>query len=382
MKKIILMAITTIAAMAQSFEHPVLYKDPNIMARGGVDVAIGSGATSLLSNPAGLSYMKKNDFEVNLFKPSITVGSDSIKFVQDLQDAADTVGDDAAKTVATNNVIKKYMGDPVYLSTNNLTSVGYSNDQFNLGFAFLTGLNLQFITHQGFGVDGAIETNVDGYAMGILGTSSGYFSQRMFGDERLKLGASLKVASRSNIKHNITTREVVEHSDDLETYIQDEYLKTGSAVGVDLGAIYEIEAEGYDGLSPKIGLSVLNIGNLDFGEAGEIPMSVNLGGSMSFESSYVSDIVVGVDYVDMFQNYKEDNDFLKRLRVGGGATVWENSYTHLKVNGGLYQGSLSGGFDLGLPLVNIGLSTYAEEIGATTGQKSDRRYTLSFGLGW
>ena len=382
MKKILLSTILTLSAFAQSFEHPSLYKDPNIIARGGVDVAIGGTTASLFSNPAGLTYMKKDDFQVALFKPGITVGSDSINFIKDLTDAADAPGGDTNATIETNKVIKKYLGDPVHLSINNLSSVGYANDQFSIGFGFLTSTNLNFITHSGFGTDGALETNVDVYTVGLLGVASDYFSKRIFNDERLRVGATIKIGARSNIQQNITTREIVENSDTLDTYIKDNYLKKGTGVGFDLGAMYEIEATGFEGMSPKVGLSILNIGGFSFGEAGEIPMSVNLGASMGFESAYVKDLVAGVDYIDMFNNFKEDSDFLKRLRVGGGATVWENSYTHIKANGGLYQGSLSAGVEFGLPFVTLGFSTYAEEIGASVGQKSDRRYTATFGIEW
>ncbi len=382
MKKILITTLFAIAAFAQSFEHPSLYKDPNIISKGGVDVAIGGSVGSLFTNPAGLAYIKKDNFQVDILKPSITTGNDSINFIQDLMDATDAPGGDNNKTIETNKVIKNYMGDPIHLSIDNLTSVGYSNENFSLGFGFLTALNLNFITHQGFSTDGALETNIDVYTIALLGVASEYFSKRIFNDERLKLGATVKFGARSNVKQNITTREIVENSDTLDTYIEDNYLKDGTAIGLDIGAIYEIEALGYENMNPKVGLSILNIGGLDFGEAGEIPMSVNIGGSMNFKNPYVNDLIVGVDYIDVLNNFEEDNDFLKRLRIGGGATLIENSYIHLKTNAGLYQGNLTAGVEVGLSFIKLALSTYAEEIGASVGQKSDRRYTFTFGLGW
>ena len=56
--------------MAMYAENASLYKDPRIMGMGGANVAVGAYSTSVFSNPAGLTNIKKDHgFVVDLFAP-------------------------------------------------------------------------------------------------------------------------------------------------------------------------------------------------------------------------------------------------------------------------------------------------------------------------
>ncbi len=381
-KTLLLSTILTTAIVAQSFEYPALYKDPTVLSRGGADVAVGGGAASLFSNPAGLSYMKKNDYEVNLLKTTLGVGANSFDFASDLSDATDIEGSDEEKSIAINNVIKEYIGEPVHLSVNNFSSVAYNQGNYAIGGGIAIGSNINYTTHQGFASSGAIEVNADTYVLGIIGISLDYLSQEMFDHDRLKLAGAMKFGKRTNVKHNFTTREIVENSEDFDKFVEDEYLKDGTAFGFDLGAIYEMgEFAGDTKLNPKVGFSILNIGDLDFGEAGKIPMTVNLGASISPEFDYLSNWIFALDYSDVLQN-NEDEDFIKRLKIGASTALVNGKNTTITLNTGLYQGNLTAGLDFDLPVFSLGLSTYGEEVGAASGQLTDRRYLLTLALGW
>jgi hypothetical protein len=52
------------------------------------------------------------------------------------------------------------------------------------------------------------------------------------------------------------------------------------------------------------------------------------------------------------------------------------------VQAGLYQGAWTAGASLRLSFLDLAFSTYAEELGAYSGQDDDRRYMASLGFNW
>ncbi|GIR61380.1 MAG: hypothetical protein CM15mP66_08280 [Pseudomonadota bacterium] len=71
---------------------------------------------------------------------------------------------------------------------------------------------------------------------------------------------------------------------------------TKAAFAPDFGMIYHMD--GIHNLSPKIAVSVQNIGDLDFEKVGKIPMTVNTG--IATESELQGfDIILAADYHDL-----------------------------------------------------------------------------------
>jgi hypothetical protein len=68
----------------------------------------------------------------------------------------------------------------------------------------------------------------------------------------------------------------------------------------------------------------------------------------------------------------------KRIRLGTEFRFPEV----LSVRVGLYQGYFTSGLTLDGRIVSLDLLTYAEEIGAYSGQRSDRRYAMRFAIGF
>ncbi len=85
-----------------------------------------------------------------------------------------------------------------------------------------------------------------------------------------------------------------------------------------------------------------------------------------------------MDYVDIFSQFDQDDDIAKRLRLG----VECKFYEILFVRAGLYQGYLTAGLNLEAKAVRLDLMTYAEEVGAYSGQRVDRRYAGRFFFGF
>ncbi|WP_457622487.1 type IX secretion system membrane protein PorP/SprF [Persephonella sp.] len=387
MRKIILsLGLISFPAVAVTYEYPYLYKDPRAMGMGGAYVAVGGTASSVFYNPAGLSFIKKEaGIEVDIIKASIGVSKNTLDFINDLSDALDAedgqyVSNDGDATddqlYAVNEVLKAYQGKNLHLDITNFSSISKKGEKIGFALGFLASLKSDNRTHQGFGSDGVLETDSNVTAGGIFGLSYD-FSVR---DNRLSAGLSAKYMYRESLKHTFTSRELVENEDNLDNYITEELKKSGSAVGFDAGVIYSFSQNSF--FRPSVGFSVLNIGDLDFKDAGKIPMTANVGIAVRPRIGFLKEWIFAADYVDLLNNYEEDSDIGKRIRIGAEVKVWDTALSTFALRVGSYQGYATAGVDLRLALLTLNFTTYAEEVGAYSGQDEDRRYLLGLYLGW
>jgi len=356
---------------AAPLEYPSLYKSPRAMGMGGAGVSIGGQFDSVFYNPAGLGKMPDNNWEVNLGQFSAAVGENVIDFANDMQDAFDSDDDEQLNEV--NQVLSDYRGDHLHMSVSDLVSVAKRSDNIAFGIGALGSGTLNAVPNQGLGDEGLLYVQ-SSLKYGGIGGMSYRFSDNLY------LGASLKYMQNEAVDYFFTATELVENEDDLEDYILNEVKEDGSSFGIDAGVIYEFMRDSK--LKPAVGLSVLNIGDMDFGDAGEIPMTVNLGASINPEIPYFHSFIFGIDYVDLLKNYEEDDDFGKRLRLGGELGIFDKKYASMAVRAGLYQGYGTFGADLRIFILTMSYTSYAEEVGAYAGQDKDRRHLVTLNLGW
>jgi hypothetical protein len=363
-----------------SGEYPYLYKSPRAMGMGGAYVAVGGRTDVLFYNPAGLGYMPVDKgWEVNILGLTGEFGKKPLDFAEDMQDAFDT-GDvdgdgesDDDELRAVNNVLANYMGDNLHLRLSEFVSLGKKTGPVAFAFGGLMTLRLDGMTHQGFGSNGLLEVNADAHYGGIGGLS--YEMSR-----GLYIGASMKYLYREALIHTFTAREIIENQDNLEEYIIDDLRKSDSAIGFDTGVIYNIY--GLSSLYPSVGLSIMNIGDMDFGDAGDIPMTVNIGFAVRPKIPVFHSLIIGLDYADLLNNYDQDDDIGKRLRFGGELQLFDKRLISMAVRAGLYQGYPSFGTDIRLLIFELSYVTYAEEVGAYAGQDEDRRHIVMLNAGW
>ena len=198
----------------------------------------------------------------------------------------------------------------------------------------------------------------------------------------------------------MTEPEIVLNKDDLATYLQDNYEKTNSGVGVDVGVLYKLPVA--KEWQPTIGLSVLNAGSLNYGDVyGSVPMTVNAGISVTKEVPYLNRIIVGVDYVDIlgakqalvrhvnptdyYDQYKTidaNEDFTNNIRAGLTIDMFDNMWVMGSLSAGWYQEAYTAGIDLQLTILKIQAATYRENVGTADNIIEDRRYVVGLGIGW
>ena len=375
--------------MTQASEHAYLYKDSRIMAMGGANVAVGGYSASLFSNPAGLANLPMDHgMVVELLGLSLTASKNGKDIVEDIMDAVDTEDTDQILDVFT-----KYSGTFVHTDVSNYSSISqnYGNIAWSVGLLAATDIN---ITPHASSYD-LLEVQARGYG----GLTFGYahtLTDLGIGD--LKLGVGGKVITQKSFEGALTPDDLID-LDNVGDDLRDKMEKDGSGFGLDLGLIYEFQNE--IPLSPAVGLSVMNIGSLDFDDVyGQQPTTVNLGIAISPEIPYIHKTKIGLDYMDLFNANKtriynldtangevsfsdyDDSDFIKRLRLGVSATIYDNSWSTLELATGIYQGNLTGGIDFTVAAMRFGLSTYAEQIGPAYNDDTDRRYTANIGIAW
>jgi hypothetical protein len=350
------------------------------MGMGGAYIAIGGRVDSLFYNPAALINIPKDKgWEVNLLNLSATASQNSIDFAKDLRDALDTgdlngngsSNDDQEKAV--NDVIAKYMGKHLHLSATDFTSIGKSDDKFAFGVGGLAVGKLDAIPHQGLGSAGLLEVNANVTYGGIGG-----FSFEL--TDGLYAGLSGKALHRECVVHDFTAQEIVDHQDNIGDYLKNQVRTIGDAFAFDAGLLWKFARDSW--WRPSIGLSVMNIGDLNFKDAGVLPQTINAGIAVNPKIPTFRNLVLGLDYVDITNNYTQDKDMAKRIRFGGELQLFDITPIELSLRAGIYQNSPTFGLDLRLLTFLVSYTRYTEETGAYAGQDKDTRHLVTFNFGW
>jgi hypothetical protein len=377
----------TTSLMALGAEQAFLYKDPRIMGMGGANVAVGSYSTSVFSNPAGLATLKKDDgFIVDLLGLSVSATGDIADFADDIGNA-DTDDEMTA-------VLEKYAGQHFHIGVDNYSAISKNSDAFAWSVGLLAASDVNLQAHPNSGPDGVLASSSRGYAGLVVGAAKPFTTK--YG--RVDVGVSVKYITQQSYEGSLLVSDLTDDDNDIGETLQDKYEKTSSGIGVDLGVTYHPFENNY--WHPAIGMSILNIGSMDMDDNyGGQPMTLNFGASITPEVPYLDKLVVAVDYVDalnsnVIRDYTysdsgdvtyedfDDTDVMKRLRLGVGLGLIDNSYFGTTVNVGMYQGAYTAGLDMRLTLIKLNIATYEEEVGTGSVEIPDRRYMVQLGMGW
>jgi hypothetical protein len=381
---LIAMAVSGAAVAApQSY----LYKDTRTMAMGGASVATGGYSTAVFSNPAGLAKLPTDHgMIVELLGFQATATQNGTEIFTDLADASDS-GDSSD----IEDVLEKYAGQPVYIDFSNYSSVSYNHGDiaWSIGLLAATDIN---VTANPYNIS-VLELQTRAYG-GVNAGVSYTLRDMWLGD--LSLGLGGKFYGQNSYEDVLDPDDILDFEGKADEII-DEASETNTAFAFDLGAIYQFNVP----LKPSFGLSIMNIGGLDFDDAyGSQPMTVNIGGAVEPEIPFIKRTRIAIDYVDVLNantfriydynpdedglSYRdvESNDIIQQLNLGMSALLYDNTWSSLELAAGLYQGNWTAGIDFAASIFKLSFASYAEEVGPVSGDKTDRRYTASLGLGW
>ncbi|MDP2167397.1 MAG: hypothetical protein Q8J64_03585 [Thermodesulfovibrionales bacterium] len=338
--------------------YPRLYRGARTAAMGGAYTAVGGDVEALFYNPATLYKM---DFQLNLINPLVDVNENALDIYQDAADAMD-VDNETDRLNKITEIIQKNMGKPLHVRAALFPGFAVKN----YAFGVLGQVEFDTRLHNPLGSAGAVEMD-GGYEYGPV---AGFSLPTGIGGLRAGLGA--KLISRSWVKRNFTVREIASENFDMNDYTTE-----NSDFSLDAGLLYELPV--MESLKPKIGVSVLDITDLDFKEGGKIPMRANIGLSVNPKVPFLGDVILAADYEDVTNEFAEDKSTWKRVHLGAELGLLKR---HLLLRGGVNQGYGTFGAELDIWVIKLAYTYYAEEIGAYAGQEMDKRQMASLTIGW
>lgn len=374
MKKLSLILLTTGFLFAQNFAYPSILPSNKILSRGAADVGLGGSAGSLFTNTAGISkILQEYGYEVEILGVNTAVSTGSVDFAKEILNSSN----DNTKLL---NTIRKNQGNNNHLSfTSNLMSVSTKYDEY--AFAIVPafgGLQANLMPHSGFGSGGVLEANGMIYGGIALGLSKDFNELKIkeFALNTLAIGIGGKFVKSFSFKKDLSISDIIDNKNNFVKYLQNDIAKSASNFVLDLGLMYDITDNIY------AGFSLQNLGAIGTQDIFYIPATTNIGFGYKKDFDFIAlkNIKIGADYTDILYGYNQDKDFLKRTRLGISASIIDTWFLSFDGSVGLYQGAFTAGIDTRIFGVEIGYSTYAQEIGAYSGQDSDRIHNLHFGI--
>jgi hypothetical protein len=342
------------------------------LAMGNAYVAVADDFNALFYNPAGLARIKEWDGEI--INPYFEISTNTIKSGQDVTGLASAGADD------TNAVLDLL------------------EDNTGMNHHFALGLTPHFIM-QGFGFGIGLEISGD-LAFHREISAEVDFGPRVivpftfatnFLEDRLSLGASVKYVAKAGVDHEFSIQDLEAFSKDKNKEDAggstddgpklDDFVEGGTGIGTDVGLLFTPIKT----MEPTLGISITDLGGTPYkktdvnGEALAAPdtrlPSVNTGISLKpwqTDSMYVR---TSIDAHSINQPIHYSKKFNLGLEWGLGSI--------LKVQSGLHQGELTGGFEFDVFLLTLRFATYTEQLGTYAGQDEslrDRRYILQIKL--
>jgi len=331
-------------------EPQYIKRSVRALGMGNAFIAVANDENALFYNPAGLHAIQQHIFEV------ITLNATINKNIIDLIDESD---DDQAETIG------QLVGEKLHADA-------------NLGLMSMSGPGWGYSIFGSFLFDAKIRNRTVPYlelktylqygAIGGIALS--------FLDETLVAGANYKVVSRNGVGTDVHIVDFLD--DDFSDQIEDDFTtKTGASP--DFGLTYKFDA--YYNWEPKVAVVVRNIGGMDFGSTGEIPMTIDLG--FATQSEFAGfDVILALDVIDLAQEATVYKSFKRNLKMGLeiGMLKRSNSHHALSYRIGRNGPYSTWGISLNIPYfpMMFDYANWSEEVGNVAGDIEDNRQALQF----
>ncbi|HZR47559.1 MAG TPA: hypothetical protein VFA47_12680 [Candidatus Manganitrophaceae bacterium] len=329
-------------------ELPSLYRGIRPLGMGGAFITLSDDENAMFYNPSGLNDV--NGWSVDLLNPSVEWSENSSKLYKDFKDL-DTKNEGDVAAFMENRV-----GEHQHIRAAVLPNFVMRN--FAVG---VLGQATGDIDVRNPG-DPKVFTDIK-VDLGILVSGAYGFYER-----QLQIGATAKYVERDGINHVYTATEIASKGFDPLNQREKK-----SDVAFDLGMKFNPNVV----LSPSFAVVLQNITNLDFGNLGVIPQQLNVGAAIN-PHFWILRTTFAVEVDDLTKRIEADKDLYKRTHLGAEVRFPKV----LSVRAGINQGYLTAGIGIDLWIVALSYATYAEELGASSGQRADRRHIAQLSLGF
>ncbi len=346
-------------SLLQAAEPSIVRESIRARGMGNAFTATANDQMVLFYNPAGLRSVNYNMYEA--FGFNLTTNDNTIKL------SSGSSGD-------TNSLLGEIAGNKIYTEIN-MGLLSHVNSRFGWSL-FGNGLLDIQVRNPVFPY---LETKA--YVQGglVAGIAWSFF------DHALDFGLGAKIVNRSGVDStfHIFDPEIIEVTNDEKTDKLEKKFESKTTFAPDAGIIYHFD--GVHNLEPKIALSAQNISGLDFGAAGKVPMTLNLGVSTESELNGF-DLILAADYRDLTDGQKlvSDGSIMTQRNFKFGLEVGleklYNGHHFFSFRLGRNGPYNSYGATLNLFGFKLDYARYSQEVGGYAGELEDKRksFQLSF----
>ena len=364
---LLLVLFGTSGSLLKAAEPSFLLESIRARGMGNAFTAVANDEMVLFYNPAGLRSVQYNVYQ--LFNINLTT---NVKASGPLHGSISS--DDAN---LDEGGIGKIAGKQIYLELNQ-GFLSHVNSRF--GWSIFSN---QLISA---GVHNPVFPYLDGKLYAQIGAITGIaFS---FFDYKLDVGFGGKFVQRAGLNGeiHITDKAIIEASDgNTDKALEEAKIQGGNegAFAPDFGLIYHLD--GIHNLSPKLAMSVQNIGGLDFKKVGKVPMTINTGIATESELQGI-DIILAADYQDLLNSQElatEGNTLTDRNIKLGMEVGWNrlfNGHHLISFRLGRNGPYSSQGISLNLFGFKLDFARYSQEVGGYSGEQEDKRWSAQLGL--
>ena len=336
--------------------YPRFFQGVRPMGMGGAFTAVADDENSLFYNPAGLSAI--STLNVGILNPMVDISENSIELVGD---ANDTDMDDTGEVA---DLLKQYAGENQHFRMSLFPHVGFNVADIGVMIGGLAQANLDSEIRNPVWPEAHVDFAIDYGLVGGVGAKIPF--------QDLRLGAALKIITRESLQEVYTATDIAD--DNFEDNFEDD-LSTDTGIALDIGTIYTLPF--IESIQTDIALAIQNLPTMEFGDDMDVKTQANAG--IALKKSFLKFSLTGaIDYLDLTNNIGEDDDWTKRLHMG----IEFKLPLVLSLRAGLNQGYGTLGATVDVWFIRFDFATYAEEVGAHSGQRSDRRYMGQFTIGW
>ncbi len=368
------------AGQALDFSIHQDYVSARALSMGNAFTAVVDDDATLFYNPAALARREDGEFRAYL---GAGIDAEYMKFINDVKTAS-SKATESEKIDAMTALIEANYGNNYY---SRLPTLGIQWMRPKWGIAFIPAdLSIDIGIHQQVGP----MVNVNAYLDSKLAFGYGWDVKKIGKDQRLSVGATLKVVNRVNVSESLIAAELASDSKVFDINDANE----GMTVDADLGTLYtpSVPTSGFfkflKYMKPTVAFVVRNV--LDYGynmnlhligdQTGVPPKSqrrYDLGTKWDLPDFWKFSPVLAVDMRDMgHTNWTPKKGFHLGAELGWKMFNWWKGTWGF----GLNQGYVSMGVGARLAWFKANLASWGEEVGTSSVPKESRRYMLELSL--